>query len=100
MDGRFCEFHNSPIFNSVQMDLWQGIHKAIIYTLSLHDRVDLRSPTGRFLLKIHLEEVSQVLKTNHIPLFDPEDFEPEMMESLPGNTPCPGQSFTSILFGP
>jgi hypothetical protein len=81
------------------MDLWQDIHKAIIYTLSLHDRVDLRSPTGRFLLKNHLEEVSQVLKTNHIPLFDPEDFEPEMMGSLPGNTPCPGQSFTSILFG-
>lgn len=96
--GRFCEFHNSPLFNSIQLDLWQRIHKAITCTLSLDDQVDLRSPTGRFPLKIHLEEMSQVLETNHVPLFEPGDFEPEKMELLPGNTPCPGQLLISFLF--
>ena len=40
--------------------------------------------------------MSQVLKTNHIPLLEPGDLEPEIMESLPMNTPCPGQSFISF----
>ena len=80
------------------MDLWQRIHRAITRTLSLHDRVDLRSPTGRFLLKIYLEAMSQVLNTNHIPLFEPGDLEPEI-DPLPVDTPCPGQSFTSFLYG-
>jgi hypothetical protein len=64
--ARFCEFHNSPLFNPVQVDLWQRIHSSITRTLSLHDRVDLRSPTGRFHLKINLEDMSKVLNTNHI----------------------------------
>jgi hypothetical protein len=94
---RFCEFHNSSLFNPLQTNLWQRIRKAIDSTLALDDRVDLRSspsPEGRFLLKIYLERMSHVFKTNYIPIFDPEDFEPYIPESaLPGDTPCPGQSF-------
>src|SRR6266496_2617465 len=58
---RFCEFHNSPLYNPIQMDLWQRIHTAIHSALSLHDRVDLSFPTGKFALKFHLEEMSRVL---------------------------------------
>ena len=88
---RFCEFHNSPRFNPLQMDLWQRIQRAIDSTLSMDDQVDLRSPAGQYLLKKYLEEMSQVLKTNHIPLFEPEDFGPEMVGPVPVDTPCPGK---------
>ena len=81
------------------MELWQRIHGAITSTLSLNDRVDLRAPTRRFHLKIYLEEMFQVLETNHIPLFEPGDFGPERTEPLPVDTPCPGHLFTSFLFG-
>ena len=89
---RFCEFHNSPPFNAIQIDLWQRIHRAITSILLLHDLVDLRLPKGQYRLKIYLDEMSQVLKTNHIPLFEPGDLDPEP-ESLPVDTPCPGESF-------
>ena len=98
---RFCEFHNSSLFNPLQTNLWQRIRKAIDSTLALEDRVDLHSspsPKGRFLLKPYLERMSHVFKTNYIPIFDPEDFEPSIPElSLPGDTPCPGQSFLMVL---
>ena len=80
------------------MDIWQRIHRAINFTLSMHDRIDIRSSMESYPFTV-LKEIFQVLKTNHIPLFDPEDFEPEIMEHLPGNTRCPGLSFISILFG-
>ena len=96
---RFCEFHNSSLFNSLQTNLWQRIRKAIDSTLALDDRVDLHSsPKGRFLLTFYLEQMSHVFKTNYIPIFDPEDFEPDIPESaLPGDTPCPGQSFLMVF---
>jgi len=90
--GKFCEFHNSPRFNPFQLDLWERIRTATDSTLSLDGKVDLRSPAGQFLLKIYLEEMSQVFKTNHIPLFEPEDL-PEMAGLVPVDTPCPGQFF-------
>src|SRR5438046_51396 len=94
---RFCEFHNSPLYNPLQMDLWQRIHTAIHSALSLHDRVDLSFPMGKFALKFHLEEMSRVLKTNHIPLVEHEDFAPEVAGGpLPVDTPCPGQSFSFV----
>ena len=89
--GRFCEFHNSPRFNPLQMDLWQRIQKAIDSTLSMDNQADLRSPVGQYLLKKYLEEMSQVLQTNHIPLFEPGDFGPEMVGPVPVDTTCPGQ---------
>ena len=90
--GRFCEFHNSPRFNPFQLDLWERIRTATDSTLSLAGKVDLRSPAGQFLLKTYLEEMSQVFRTNHIPLFEPEDL-PEMVGLVPVDTPCPGQFF-------
>jgi len=42
--------------------------------------------------------MSQVLKTNHIPLIEEEDFVTEDVELLPVDTPCPGQSFLPFLF--
>ena len=94
--GRFCEFHNSCRFNSLQMDLWQRIQRAIGSTLSMNDQVDLHSPMSQYLLKKYLEEMSQALQTNHIPLFEPEDFGPEMMRPVPVDTSCPGQLFPTF----
>lgn len=73
------------------MDLWQRIQRAMDFTLSIDDQVDLSSPRGQYLLKKYLEEMYQVFQTNHIPLFEPEDFEPEMMGPVPVDPPCPGQ---------
>ena len=95
---RFCEFHNSLLYNPIQMDIWQRIHTAIHYTLSLNDRVDISFSTRRrYPLKSYLEEMSQVLKTNHIPLVEEEDFVTEDAEPLPVDTSCPGQSFLPFL---
>jgi len=90
LNPRFCEFHNSPLFNAVQIDIWQRIHDAITSTLRLHDRVDLSFPKRKYRLKTYLDEMYQVQKTNHIPLFEPGDLDPEP-ESLPVDTPCPGK---------
>jgi len=90
LNCRFCEFHNSPLFNPVQIDLWQHIHDAIISTLRLQGLVDLCFPKGKYRLKTYLDKMSQVLKTNHIPLFEPGDLDPEP-ESLPVDTSCPGE---------
>jgi len=73
------------------MKLWQRIQRAIDYVLAMNDQVDLRSPAGRYLLKNCREEMDQVLRTNHIPLFKPEDFEPAMVELVPVDISCPGQ---------
>jgi len=78
------------------MKLWQPIQRAIDYVLAMNDQVDLRSPAGRYLLKNCLEEIDQVLPTNHIPLFEPEDFGPEMAEPAPVDTSCPGQLLQSF----
>ena len=95
-ERRFCEFHNSPLYNPVQIDIWQRIHTAIRSALSLHDRVDLSFPTEKFAFRVHLEEMSHVLETNHIPLVEAEEFVTEIVEPLPVDTPCPGQSFLSF----
>lgn len=95
---RFCEFHNSPLFNPIQIELWQRMHTAIHSILPLHDRVDLSFPTGRFAFKVHLEEMSRVLETNHIPLVEAEEFGMEVVGPLPVDTSCPGQLFLSFLF--
>lgn len=97
LNGRsFCEFHNSPLYNPVQIDLRQRIHAAIHSALELNDRVDLSFPTEKFAFRVHLEEISKVLKTNHIPLVEADDFVTEVAEPLPVDTPCPGQSFLSF----
>ena len=95
MGRRFCEFHNSPLYNPVQTELWQRIYTAIHSVLPLHNRVDLSFP-GRYALRSDLEEMSQVLKTNHIPLVEAEDFGMEVAGPLPVDTHCPGQSFPSF----
>lgn len=75
------------------MDLWQRINNVINSTLSLHDRVDISGTISRHGLKFYLEEMSQVLKMNHIPLIEVEEFVPEFPEeSIPLDTTCPGQS--------
>jgi hypothetical protein len=40
-----------------------------------------------YLLKKYLEEMSQVFQTNHAPLFEPEEFEPEMVRPVQVDTP-------------
>jgi hypothetical protein len=94
LSERCCEFHNSSVFNTIQMNLWERIQQAIISTLSLQNSVDLASPTGRFLLKVYLEEMHQVLKTNHVPFVEPDVFAPDVsrqiFERLPMNTSCSG----------
>jgi len=90
---RFCEFHDSPLYNPIQKDIWQRIHNAIRSALSLHHRVDISRLTKEFGLEFHLEEMSQVLKINHIPVIEPGDFAADAFTGpLPVDTPCPGTS--------
>jgi hypothetical protein len=89
--NRFCEFHDSPLFNLLQMDLWQRIRKAIDSTLTLHNRLDLYSPIRQFSSQISSREnISSTQNESHSSIA--EDFEPDMTERLPSSTHCPSQS--------
>jgi hypothetical protein len=98
LNGRkFCEFHDSPLYNSIQQDIWQRIHNAIHSALSLHHRVDISCLTKEFNLEFHLEQMSQVLKTNHVPIIEPDHFAADAFTGpLPVDTPCPGTFSSSF----
>ena len=59
--------------------------------MSLHHQVDISRLTKGFDLEFPLEQMSQVLKTNHIPIIEPGDFAADAFTGpLPVDTPCPG----------
>ena len=82
---RLCHFHLSPLFNSVQHELWERISQAIYNGLSQH--------STEFLLPIadYLGHMAELLEKNFIPIFEEDEWDTELFEmTLPKYTPCIG----------